>query len=190
MRIVLFGPEDCGKKAFAKSLKRRYPSLSIAPGPEDFYNKIFPNKEKMPALGFLSDYRSEILLASYRACHMVKNDNMIYTHSVLDNLAYALSIVSLKIQNDTIDEQWTEAFKWMPYLVRDSLMADLVITFNKKEDDELLSLFNQNLKFIVDNYSLYAIENTDIKTIYRMLDSKLGRTNESTNSGTGKKKLS
>jgi len=51
-------------------------------------------------------------------------------------------------------------------------------------------LFNQNLKFIVDNYSLYAIENTDIKTIYRMLDSKLGRTNESTKSRTGKNKSS
>jgi hypothetical protein len=190
MRIVLLGPEDCGKKAFAKSLKRRYSSLSIAPGPEDFFNKLFVKEDKIPALGYLSDYRSELLLATYRACEMVKNDNTIYTHSVLDNFIYAMSISSFRISHETIDDQWIECFRWFPYLIQDSFMSDIVVKFEKEDDGELSELFSKNIDFILDLYSVDSIDSTDTKAVYKILDSKLGRTNESTNSGTGKKKLS
>jgi len=182
MRILLIGPPDSGRRIFAKSLKRKYPELSITENPEDFLKSIFGKDEnRTPALGLFSDYRGEILLASYRSCEMVKRDNRIYTHSILDSFVHTLTISALKMKNNSISDIWIESLKFYPSFIQDSLVYDLVISFEREPKDEIEFLFYENIKFVTNYFGLQTIDSKNKKKIYETIDAIKRRQDDNTN---------
>lgn len=179
MRIVIIGPPDSGKRELAKKLKKKYKGISLSDSPEDFYISLFKSEEKAPAVGFLSDYRSELFLASYRACDMMMNDDKIFTHTVLDSMSYILTILSIKIQNESLTNEWADCFTFFPSLIRDSFKSDVVIRmpYVVDEDNDLTTVFNSSQDFILDTFDIKYIEYKSFNETCKIIDSLKNESN-------------
>src|SRR5580704_3902524 len=143
MRIVLVRAPDTGKAKFAEQLNNKY-RIPWTRSPNYFLENLYLD---IPAIGFMADYRTELLLASERACGMSLEKNMVFTHSVLDNLAYATTIISLNITSKIISDQWFSCYTIFTNLFHDSFQHDLVIRFPYKGDDEMMITLENNLNF-------------------------------------------
>lgn len=170
MKIVLFGPPDCGKRKFANSLKRKYPTFIVSSNSEDILKSIFKKDDLTPALGLFADYRTELMLAGIRSCDILYKQNKIYVNSVLDSFLYGMMISSLKLDNETITEEWLNATTFFPMMVRDSFDADLVVFFQKESQEEIDEVFNENVKFTLNLFDINAIPSTNKKQIYSEID--------------------
>jgi len=171
MRIVLVGAPDSGKNDFwVKELSnyiKLYPSAPVEDLMVDFFPKSSAHR---PAIGPLTDYRTELLLASYRANEMVLQDNRIFTHSPLDNIAYAMTIVAFQVENETVSSQWIGCFDFFPILFQDSWKSDLTIYLPYEGDDIFYQKVDENLKFLLKNYGIVYVESKDTENIHKKIE--------------------
>jgi hypothetical protein len=181
MKIVLFGPPDCGKRKFANSLKRKYPNFSVSSNSEDVIKAFFKKEELTPTLGLLCDYRTELMLAGIRASDVLDKSDKIYVNSLLDNLLHSIIISSIKINNEAITEEYIQCMTFFPALIRDSLDCDLVIVFEKEldgQDDEIIEVFNQNVKFLANTFKIKILSSKNKKEIYTEIDKLIKQNND------------
>ena len=124
--IVLIGAPGSGKTELAEAIKHLHPSFGIGDSPQS----MVPGGI---AIGQLADYRAESHLATSRIFQeqIMRNNglNMIYTHSLIDSLAYT-SLRNENMQDGIVDENTKNAwFVWLGMLMimgMDSLRADLL----------------------------------------------------------------
>ena len=60
--------------------------------------------------GFLADYREELQLAVWRATRLYKDQNLILTHSLLDNVAYSGLRLQALLEHDSTNQ--AEMARW------------------------------------------------------------------------------
>lgn len=83
---------------------------------------------------FLSDYREDLLLSAHRATRLVRDRNLIFTHTLLDSLAYAGVHVQDLFKNDQANAP--DIARWS--IVFDASLQMLVDSFNPVSDHGVL----------------------------------------------------
>jgi hypothetical protein len=148
MKITLIGPPNSGKRSYAVELQNKYfNGIQIEKEPDVFISNLFNNNLNIaPIVGKNIDYRTEILLASKRSIDSVKKNNIIFTHSTIDNLSHMLSI-AIHDNLDEIPDQWLCAMVVIPHLANDSKSAsDIFIRLPVSESaDDFEVLVDKNI---------------------------------------------
>lgn len=137
MRIVLAGAPDTGKLNLANAICKQY-SLGLETG------VVIP---KTYVLGRQADYRVELKLASDRAFvsqqHKTQAWHHVYTHSLLDSVAYStLRLLDFREKDATqyMIDKWIMTTGVIAAMMRDTFEHDhlLFLTGGDKEISEML----------------------------------------------------
>jgi hypothetical protein len=134
VRVIIAGSTDSGKLELADAIRKELPHLStvreVGEG-HDF------------AVGDLADYRVEAWLASNRTIKQLETDNIIMTHSILDNIVYTSIRLHRGLTNQTLDQSSTLALSSMlatfMFFLLDSFKHDVL--FFLPTDDEQSAVF-------------------------------------------------
>lgn len=161
MKILLIGPPNTGKRHFAGLInkhltnKKRKPLL-ITPKPED--------QVIGAAVGELSDYRSETLLAAYRATLMGSETDCIFVHSLVDSVAHLSARFSTLKNLNILDEQWTYSLLLSVFMLNDTFQYDIAVKFPFDGEDD--SFFNSEVSKALD----VLIEDLEINLLEPNID--------------------
>ena len=171
--IFIVGAPDTGKDQIAQALVERFTDLS--------YRVEWPEKDGY-ALGATADYRIELRLALERSLERPSGAT-IYTHSVLDNLAYLTFAIS-RYQLGTVSHETMQrtilAWTITGLILMDSFKHDHVFLLQGDFDptDDYVSHEMQTiLQMILDeyqiNYSIIDINNQPVERIAETLGTYL-----------------
>lgn len=138
------------------------------------------NLESTPyALGSVADYRVELFKALERSLER-PSQGTVYTHSVLDNMAY-LTFALSRYQMGTVSEDTVQravvAWTLAGLVVRDSFKYDHVFLLQKQFDpveeydsDEIQTILQMILDEYQINYSLVDVDEKTVETISETLE--------------------
>jgi hypothetical protein len=151
MRVVLVGSPDSGKSSVAKHLIQEnlvqkslgHPSEILEP-----YTEV--------AVGELADYRVETLLTARRAFLQAEED-VVFTHTSVDNVAYAAQRASTLL---SIDEGSVEAtiaavvLRLSTDILLDSFRGDIVIFLTGNDGTEYGQDLENMLEYTLDEFNI------------------------------------
>lgn len=121
-------------------------------------------------LGMLADYRAELKIAADRATYLHSTEMpTIYTHSLIDSLAYSLARVDLLVNRGTGTERhretWALTMGLIGCMMRDTFKADEIffLTADFDEETQFDQFKVQEVQtFILDGFGLnYTIIDAD-----------------------------
>lgn len=148
--FVLVGASGTNKRKIANELAADHFTEKLA-----VQNEVFP---AYAALGFHADYRVELRLASERATRLTGVDMpTLYTHSLIDSLAYGLARVELQVEAGITDEKWALTTALVGTMLTDTFKADEILFL--MADFDLETQFEQAKiqaiqAFILDGYEM------------------------------------
>jgi hypothetical protein len=151
MRVVLVGAPDSGKNSVAQELiKQNLVQKSLGHPVEilDPYLEV--------AVGELADYRVEVLLAARRAFLQAEED-VVFTHTSVDNIAYAAQRASTLLH---IDEGSPEAataaavLKLVADMFIDSFRGDVIIFLTGNDGTEYGQELENLLEYALDDFNI------------------------------------
>lgn len=152
---------------------------------DEFVERLAVHSFFPPAygLGLLADYRTELKIAADRATHLHRVDMpTIYTHSLIDSLAYSLARVDVQQEFGTLTpsqrDTWSLTMGIIGCMLRDTFKADEIVFL--KGDFNIDTHYDQAKlqeiqSFILDgfamNYTIIDVEGEgvidDIATVIR-----------------------
>lgn len=103
--------------------------------------------------GFLADYRMELMVATLRACKKANDDNVIFTHSLIDSTAYAaLRLTGLinEDQNNPTLNMWGVTFDACLGMLVDGWKSDVTFYLPYSGDDPDSKDLDQALHDMLD----------------------------------------
>lgn len=120
------------------------------------------------ALGLLSDYRTELKIAADRATHLHSTDKpVLYTHSLVDSLAYALARIEIQVNagvgSERTRETWVLTMAVIGVMLRDTFKADETIFLRADfEEESDQAKIQEMLNAVLDGYLFdYTIVEAD-----------------------------
>lgn len=174
MRIFIVGPPDSGKRELAFKIREKFPEFKITKDPELFLADVFGDLDFVPALHNVSDYRSELLLASYRACANLTKEPTIFTHSLFDSVAHATVNLANEFDNQgPLIEEWSATYVLMPYFIENTFTADLYIKMSDLELEEGTYAYyvNANLDELLEMNDITPTDSSEFDTIVDSIQS-------------------
>lgn len=122
--FVFVGAPGTNKRRFSNELAADY-----------FTEKLAVQSESYPSyapLGFSADYRIELKIAADRATRLGSTEKpMLYTHSLIDSLAYSLARVEVQVNfgagGERLREVWALTMGICGTMLRDTLKADEIL---------------------------------------------------------------
>jgi len=172
--LYLVGAPGTKKDEIARALEERFPN-NLTYKTENLENTPY-------ALGSVADYRIELKLALERSLEKPSGATL-YTHSVLDNLAY-LSFAISRYQMGTVGEETVQravlAWTLTGLILTDSFKNDHVFLLQGKfdpEDDYESAELQIILQMILDqyqvNYSIIDVDDDPVEKIAETLGTYL-----------------
>jgi hypothetical protein len=153
MRIVLVGAPNSGKSRLASVLTQKNQSMKRSAPPQDL-DKIMG---KELAYGMFTDYRVELKLAVDRALEMERLDHAVYTHSLIDSLAYTARRLNRIANHGGISEDlavsWVNVLELVSSLAIDSFRSDFIFFVQGGNVEQY-----EALREVLDAFQLSYIE--------------------------------
>jgi hypothetical protein len=168
MRFVLVGAPDTGKAKIIREVSERSTHRVS-------YSDSMYSSQADYAVGYLADYRMELALAVERVFQAADdlgiNSHVIYSHSLLDNVAYsAIRLISLRDggASEYTLEKWRALVTIIAVMCRESFKSDHIF-FLHSDDEEQATLENALLtvldSFNLDFTTLDGTEEENIETV-------------------------
>lgn len=153
MKTIIVGAPGTNKQKIAKRLWDFYDEdYLIDP---DYNHDFFDLDER--TFGFLVDYREELLLAAFRSTRD-DSGNMIYTHSLIDSMAYSTLRLSDSLNSATVSQieiaRWGVTFDAILSMLTDGFKADQVLYISYRGDDQDSKDLDEALKATLDKLEI------------------------------------
>jgi len=146
VRVALVGVSGAGKRNYADQIRELIPHLDISTQPQPWHDE---------ALGALADYRVELRLAIQRAYASLNLDHIIFTHTLVDSLAYVHIRQRNVIEgNDDQRLRWAITGETVGLLFGDSFSADFVFYLPPTTDDPWTLDLDRALHLVMDFYEI------------------------------------
>ena len=123
--------------------------------------KIVQDEAHESTGGFLADYRVELMLATQRACKKANDDNVIFTHSLVDSTAYAALRLSGLLNEDPNSPNlpmWGVTFDACLGMLIDGWKSDVTLFVPYKGEDEDARDLSKALTDILDSLPINYTE--------------------------------
>lgn len=163
--ITVVGAPGIGKRKIANELAADYFTGELA------VNEANPYVSGV-ALGLHADYRTELKIAADRATLLHSTEMpVLYTHSLIDSLAYALTRVDTQVTygagSESQRETWALTMGIIGLMLRDTFKADETIFLRAEfeadsDQDKLQEVLESVLEIYEFNYSIIDVSDPSL----------------------------